>query len=91
MSEVPRSFPALRNMTCAQLADLGCRRWDDSGLMLFPVEWFDSIPEGFEVKVISGKVAPFARSMSRDRRYGMLAFGIVGRDTHARGDEWGDA
>lgn len=84
MSSVPPSFDALRGMTCAQLAQLGCRRWDDSGLMLFPADWFDSIPPGFEVVSILGQTLLFTRTLSRDRRYGMLAFGIVGRDTHRR-------
>jgi hypothetical protein len=80
VSDAPASFTALRGMTCAQLAQLGCRRWDDSGLMLFPASWFDSIPPGFEIITILGLTLPFKRTMSRDRRYGMLAFGIIGRE-----------
>ena len=82
MSDAPASFTALRGMTCAQLAQLGCRRWDDSGLMLFPVDWFDSIPPGYEIVSINGETLLFTRTLSRDRRWGVLAFGIIGRDTH---------
>lgn len=73
----PTDFDALRLLTAEQLVQLGCRRWDENGLVLFPLAWFDSIPEGFMVRSIMGREVPFSRSLSRDRRYGMLAFGIV--------------
>jgi len=78
---VPRSFEDLRSLTCAQLAQLGCRRWDDSGLMLFPARWFDGIPEGFELRDILGRVVKFSRrDCSRDARCGVLGYGVVGRE-----------
>lgn len=77
-------FRRLRSMTCAQLAELGCRRWDDSGLMLFPAEWFNDVPAGYPVVNIFGQEVPFATTFSRDRRYGMLSFGVIGREAARR-------
>jgi hypothetical protein len=75
----PSRFGELRALTCRELARLGCRRWDESGLMLFPVSWFDSVPRGFEVETITGAVLPFdPDTCSRDQRYGVLAFGVRG-------------
>lgn len=79
----PADFAALRTMSIAQLAQLGCRLWDESGLMLFPASWYDSIPEGFEVHTIS-QAAPVRFSKSwpagkRDQRLGVLAFGVKAR------------
>lgn len=69
-------------MTSEQLAQLGMQLWDESGLMLFPVHWFWSIPEGYEVVVVTGRKERFSKSWpdgKRDQRYGFLAFGIVAR------------
>ncbi len=72
------TWEALRAMSVDELAALGCQKWDDSKLMLFPVAWFGLIPDGYEVVTINGVTKPFDRSTaSDDRRYGALAFGIV--------------
>lgn len=64
-------------MTTQELASVGCCRWSHtSALMLFPASWFDEIPIGFEVLSILGHRQPFSHTMSRDTRYGMLAFGV---------------
>jgi hypothetical protein len=44
----------------------------------FPAEWYDHIPEGFEIVTINGAMKPFERGVTDDdRRFGLLAFGIV--------------
>jgi hypothetical protein len=73
----PPDFDAIRTMTLAQLVEAGCRPWDDSGLVLFPASWFDLIPDGFRVRSILGHEQAFTRSLSRDQRFGFLAFGIL--------------
>ncbi len=76
----PPDFAALHTMTMAQLARLGCRVWDESGLMLFPAAWADSIPEGFEVRSILGRDERFSKNWppgKLDQRFGFLAFGVM--------------
>lgn len=72
------AFEALRRLDEAALAALGLRPWDEAGgLMLFPAEWFDAIPEGFLVESIGGDTRVFSRATaSKDRRFGVLAYGI---------------
>jgi len=62
------------------LNDIGLRRWDEEEpvLYLFPCEWYDDIPEGYEIESISGRKEPFKKGKtSNDRRFGMLAYGIT--------------
>jgi hypothetical protein len=68
---------SLRSKTAAELQELGCHLWDESGLMLFPKEWFDAIPDGFVVVSISGACKPWNKGLSNDHRFGMLAYGII--------------
>jgi len=71
-------FEALRALPRDQLMRLGLRAWDESGLLLFPVEWYSLIPDGFEVLTISGKREQFVAGVTDDDcRYGVLAYGIV--------------
>jgi hypothetical protein len=73
-------FTALFSLTKAQLKELGCGSWDGQ-LMLFPAEWYGSIPDGFPVTDIGGKVEPFRhRVTSDDIRYGLLAYGVPAKD-----------
>lgn len=45
---------------------------------LFPGEWYDYIPEGFEVINISGETERFKRGETDDdKRYGCLAYGFI--------------
>lgn len=80
---IPQDFDALRLLTAEQLVQLGCRRWDETGLVLFPWQWWDYIPEGFVVRTVMGVERAFSKSWesgrpgANDRRLGMLAFGIV--------------
>ena len=47
-------------------------------LWLFPAEWCESIPDGFEVVTISGRREAFKRGETDDdRRFGCLAYGIL--------------
>lgn len=73
-------FEALRKLPRAKLIELGLRPWDESGLLLFPMEWYTAIPDGFEVTVINGSIEPFVYGHTdNDCRYGVLAYGIVSR------------
>ena len=71
-------FEALRGLSHAALIGLGLRKWDDSGLLLFPYEWYPLIPAGFLLTGINGKTEPFVPGETGDDcRYGVLAYGIV--------------
>lgn len=69
------------------LLRLGFRPWDknENGdiLMLFPVEWYDYIPEGFPIVNITDfdnrtiERKPFKPEDSRDQRLGLLSYGII--------------
>ncbi|HWP03073.1 MAG TPA: hypothetical protein VNL96_06430 [Gemmatimonadaceae bacterium] len=73
-------FEGLRRLPQSRLKELGLRPWDESGLMLFPVEWYPLIPAGFEVTDIFGEREPFVPGQTDDDcRFGVLAYGIVAR------------
>lgn len=69
-------WEALREADPEKLQALGMRRWADD-LWLFPGEWFDAIPEGFEVTTILDETLKFdPEQQSRDIRFGCLAYGV---------------
>ena len=68
---------ALKTAPKEILKDCGLRLWDDSGLWLFPGEWFNYIPSGYEVTTINGEKKAFSTKLSGDIRCGVLAYGIV--------------
>jgi len=69
-------FEKLRDADADALEELGLRSWDGD-LYLFPAEWYDHVPEGFEVTNILGETSAFSQSThSEDRRFGALAFGV---------------
>lgn len=71
-------FEALRSLPRARLKELGLLPWDESGLLLFPVEWYPLIPAGFEVTDINGQTEAFVPGETDDDcRYGVLPYGIV--------------
>ena len=76
------SFYKLSEVSADQARGLGMQRWTESDesagdLWLFPVEWYNAIPEGFEVETIDGEQKRFSRrTCGRDSRYGALAYGI---------------
>jgi len=83
-------FDQLRELSTEELSELGLRKWDESGLMLFPHEWYPHIPDGVTVTDINGETYEFDRiGSSRDKRFGVLAYGIVPDSERGgrRGDE----
>lgn len=89
---LPSVFTRLHTMSDGELRLLGCRAWDEPGgpqavpgqtvaghvLYLFPAEWYERIPNGFEVVTISGRREKFERGRtSDDRRFGVLAYGVL--------------
>ncbi len=73
-------FEALRSLPREKLIELGLRPWDDDGLLLFPVEWYNAIPDGFEIACTDGTQEPFVHGTTDDDcRFGVLAFGIIPR------------
>lgn len=72
-------FEELRHLPVEKLIDLGLRRWsEETGLLLFPVEWYPMIPPGFMLTSISGETEPFEPGVTDDDcRFGVLAYGII--------------
>lgn len=60
------------------LEGLGLQPWDeDRQVWLFPVEWYEDIPEGFEIITINDEVKEFDRDEdTKEARFGALPFGI---------------
>jgi hypothetical protein len=59
------------------LKGLGFSKWDEDGLILFPAEWYDIIPDGFIVTDIFGEQESFKNGETDDdKRFGCLSFGI---------------
>ena len=79
-------FNALRTMPRKRLVEIGLRPWDEeTGLLLFPREWYPLIPAGFEVVSISGGREAFEPGKTDDDcRFGVLAYGIIPETSHAR-------
>lgn len=81
-SSAPEPFEDILSMDMTALHELGCRKWSDSDkdgyvLMLFPGEWFSSIPTGFKITGIMGREISFhPLKESDDIRFGCLAYGI---------------
>lgn len=72
----PDDFSALHEMTEDELEEQGLRKWSE-GLYLFPYQWYDDIPNGFEVTTINGEQKPFDPKQDLDeRRFGVLPYGI---------------
>lgn len=68
-------------MTKAELKKLGLGMWkeeDGQTTMLFPGDWYDEIPKGFEVVDIFGETEKFdPKKSDDDQRFGFLPYGIV--------------
>ena len=82
----------LRKLPMLALDQLGLRAWNDPDdpspgdverfgakvLMLFPGNWLNAVPPGFEVVTINGSVKKFdAAQEAGDRRGGVLSFGLL--------------
>lgn len=84
-------FNRLKNLDKSTLKEMGLGAWDESGLMLFPGEWYHHIPEGYMVTDIFGKEEPFVPGKTDDDiRFGCLAVGIVCPECRAVIDEGKD-
>ncbi len=71
-------FERLRALPEEELTRIGLRRWDESGLMLFPYEWFGLIPKGLPIVDIFGNASEFDPAKDDDEaRYGVLSFGFI--------------
>lgn len=75
------AFDKLKTMSKAELKKLGLGVWDEEdgkATMLFPGEWYDEIPKGFEVVDIFGETEKFdPKKSDKDQRFGLLPYGIV--------------
>lgn len=73
-------FDGLRLRSDDDLSKLGLQVWDSNNAgvtWLFPHEWYDRIPEGFEIHGLSGEIYTFAKGVSDDdMRFGALPYGI---------------
>ncbi len=59
------------------LRDIGLQCWDKN-LWLFPAEWYEHIPEGYEIIDINFSAEPFQEGKTDDdRRSGALPYGIL--------------
>lgn len=60
------------------LEGLGLQPWDeDHEVWLFPVEWYEHIPKGFEITTIFERVKEFdPEEDTKEARFGALPFGI---------------
>jgi hypothetical protein len=72
-------FEILSAMDESTLRGLGLQPWyEEKTHWLFPVEWYEHIPEGFEVRSITGRVEPFSRDThQKEARFGALPYGIT--------------
>lgn len=64
-----------------ELIKMGCMLWNENkeqSHLLFPFEWYNVIPNGFEVITISGRKEKFKNGVTDDdKRFGMLPYGII--------------
>lgn len=83
----PADWEALRGMGRVALLELGMGVWNDptepddpfggETLMLFPGEWYSSVPAGFAVTNINNEDKPFVPGeTSDDIRFGYLPYGV---------------
>lgn len=83
----PADWEALRGMGKAALQELGMGVWNDptepddqfggETLMLFPGEWYSSVPAGFAVTNINNEDKVFVPGTTDDDiRFGYLSFGV---------------
>jgi len=68
-------FDKLKTAPESLLIDMCLVKCED-GHYLYPGEWFDYIPEGYEVVDIHGEKIPFSKKLSDDIRFGCLAYGF---------------
>ena len=76
------AYASLPEMTPEELDKLGLHRWETKPAVsihwLYPLEWYDYIPDGLEIVSILGKVTEFEHGMTdKDDRGGAMAFGFI--------------
>lgn len=77
--ETLEAFEVLKQCDGKELSEMGLRLWssDPPELWLFPHQWYDAIPDELEVVAIDGERFVWGdRETSKDRRFGVLAYGI---------------
>lgn len=76
-----RDFHLLRKMKQADLQKLGMQMWEiknQKALFLFPVQWYDAIPDGFTVYDIFGEREKFNKQThKKEQRFGCLPYGMM--------------
>jgi hypothetical protein len=71
-------FGKLRWLPKKTLTAIGMRPWGEHGLWLFPYQWYQHIPNGFQLTDIFGATEAFEAGVTDDDyRAGVLAYGIV--------------
>jgi len=72
-------FEVLPRLEEDVLEGLGLQPWDEERqIWLFPVEWYEAIPEGMEIITINEEVKEFDRGEdSKEARFGALPFGVA--------------
>ena len=90
-------FNSLKSLNNQSLIALGCGKWDyvwQKGNTervihwLYPSEWYDHIPEGYEIVGLSGKIDKFSKDESDDDiRYGCLPYGFIGEEIQIENKE----
>lgn len=84
--QTAEQFDRLKTLDAELLREIGLQAWDSNGLWLFPCEWYDHIPDGYEVTDIFYKREPFQRGTTdNDMRFGALGFGIVAEFSALKG------
>lgn len=79
----PTPFEKVRQLDYGALRSIGCEPWDEPDadgnvLLLFPGEWYEMIPDGFEIVNISGNKEKFVSGDTDDDiRFGCLSYGIL--------------
>lgn len=73
-----KEFDILKQMDEKTLKMLGLQKWtEEDELWLYPAEWYDSIPDGYEIVDINNVTENFKHGETDDdRRFGALAFGF---------------
>jgi len=71
----------ISDCTHKQLTNMGCGVWEktkEHTHYLYPGEWYNHIPEDFEIVSISGKTSKFKKGKSDDDiRFGCLPYGFL--------------
>lgn len=70
-------FARLKTFSPEKLKEIGLQLWDENGLWLFPGEWYNFIPQGYEVTGISYRKEKFEKGVTDDDiMFGCLAYGL---------------